>query len=678
MGLLLMSLFFGLSPSVCEVVKPRPFVSTVEWAPKNIYLPKGSEIKGMFRLDLFPHAREPLDCFDDPYYREITLQWAARLGKTSIAQVCLAKQAATRPAPMAFSDADQKSVQRVFKRLWQILAKVPALKGKLPPKHLRSADLIELTDLVIHGAWSGSASTAADYAAMVVILNEIDKMSRKKSNEADFAQQMKDRALGFARHKILAMSTPSRKGNSRIETLRLAGDNRRREVPCPFCNAWQVLVEGNGRDAGGLRWKKGRDGHSDPAIALETAWYECRACLRQIRDEHRSAMLQAGVWVKEGQSISGSGRITGTPARPGPHASFGPLSSLYSLLPSMTWGFLSSESVSSRRRDPDGRTDLREKRRRFVNSILGETWDDAPPEVAQHVLAERLCVAGQQLGICPEWVRFLTRGVDCGGMESESGGTVLTEMWYWVMGWGPNGRNCLIDYGVMTPEELAKDLPTKATANLEEKVYRHADGGLPLRPVITLIDSSSFTVEVYQYCRRFRGVFPVKGSSTSAFPQTFYLTGLDMDTAKQAALAEKLGGLVLFMVNGEQTQQWMESVVRGDKKPTDTYGMSLPEQVADDVGLLNQLMAEYPADERTDSGYEVHSWKKRGNNEYRDAARYAFVGAQYKTNHGKKFANLPPRLTQAAIDAQRERERQAAEVQGMTNAAGMPWLPHMR
>lgn len=671
-----MALFFGISPSVCDVVKHRPFVSTAEWAPQNIYLPKGSEIKGMFRLDLFPHAREPLDCFDDPYIRKIILQWAARLGKTSIAQVCLAKQAATRPAPMAFADADQKSVQRVLKRLWAILAKVPSLRGKLPPKHLRSADMIELLDCLIHGAWSGSAATAADFGALVVVLNEIDKMSRKKSNEADFAQQMQDRALGFARHKILAMSTPSRKGNSRIETLRLEGDNRRREVPCPFCNGWQVLIEGNGRDAGGLRWKKGKDGHSDPAIALETAWYECRYCLKAIRDEHRYVMLQAGVWVKEGQQIAGSGRVTGKALREGPIASFGPLSSLYSLLPSMTWGFLASESVASRKRDPDGRIDLREKRRRFVNSILGETWDDAPPEVAQHVLAERLCVPGQQLGICPEWVRFLTRGVDCGGVKNDAGGQVLTEMWYWVMGWGPNGRCCLIEYGMKTPAELALDLPTKDATNPDGKIYKHADGGLPLRPVITLIDSGSFTVEVYQYCRKFRGVFPVKGSSTSTFPQTFYLTGLDSDTAKQAALRANLGGLVLFMVNGELTQQWMESIVRGDKKPTDAYGLSLPELVGEDIGLLNQLMAEYPAEERTDNGYDVHSWKKRGNNEFRDAARYAFVGAQFKTDHGKKFANLPPRLTQAAIDAQRAKE--AAVQEGVTNAAGMPWLPHLR
>lgn len=671
-----MGLYFGISSHVCDVVKPRPFVVTADWATSNVHLPPGSEIKGKFRLDLFPHAREVLDCFDDPGIREISLQWAARLGKTSIAQVCLAKQADTRPAPMAFADADQKSVQRVLKRLWRILEKIPGLQDKLPPRHLRSSDLVELVDCMIHGAWSGSASTAADYAALVVVLNEIDKMSRKKSNEADFAIQMQDRALGFARHKILRMSTPSKKNSSRIESARLQGDNRARFVPCPFCNYWQVLIEGNGRDPGGLRWLKGANGHSDPAIAFQTAWYECIQCRKKIHDEHRYNMLNAGHWVPEGMEVVGSGRLVGKPVRPGRHASFGPLSSLYSLLPSMTWGFLAEESVKSRRPDPAGKMDAREKRRRYVNSLLGETWDDAPPEIKQHELAERLCIPGHLQTVCPPWVRFLTRGADAGGrMDRDTMSQVLEEFHWEVWGWGEQGRGALIDYGISTPDELALDLPSKDNPN--GKIYQHADGGLPLMVPLTLLDSGSFTVAVYEYCRRFRGVFPVKGSSTSTFPTTFRLSGLDADSTKQAELYARLKGLVLFLVNTEQTQQWIENVIRGRISPTDPYGVSLPETVGLDVGFLNQLMAEYPVDERNDEGYEVHSWRKRGNNEFRDAMRYAFVAAQYQTKHGKLFANLPPRRTQASIDAERQAEARRGQ-DGFTNAMGQPWLPHLR
>lgn len=667
---LIVGLYFGISPHVCDVMKPRPFVVTSEWALANVTLPSGSEIKGKFRLDLFPHAKEPLDCFDDPTIRQISLQWAARLGKTSIAQVCLAKQADTRPAPMAFSDADQKSVQRVLKRLWKILDKVPGLQGRLPPRHLRSNDMVEAVDFMIHGAWSGSSSTAADYAAMVVVMNEIDKMSKKKSAEADFAIQMKDRALGFARHKILAMSTPSRKGSSRIETLRLEGDNRRRVVPCPFCNFFQVLIEGNGRDPGGLRWKKGPNGHSDAAIAEETAWYECIKCLREIRDEHRYEMLNAGVWVPEGMDVDSRGRLIGKALRRGDHASFGPLSSLYSLLPSMNWGFLAKESVESRRPSSDGRP--REKRRRFVNSILGETWDDAPPENIQHELAARLCIPGQLQGICPSWVRFLTRGCDAGGHE-EGQSSVMDSLWWEVWGWGQDGRCALIDYGVSSPEELGEQLPSKTNPN--GIVYPHEDGGAPLPVSLTLIDSSNFTTPVYQYCRKYRNVFPVKGSSKSDFPTAYKLTGMEVATSvKQAEMQLKLGGLVLFIANSQQSQEWIEGVVRGNTKPTDPFGVSLPEMVGSDFGFLNQLTAEYPVDERNENGYIVQTWKKRGKNEWRDAARYAWVAAFKQTNNGRYFANLPPRSTLAAAQAAAAAARPRTPSNHFTTPDGRPYL----
>ncbi len=93
----------GITPVVCDVIRPRPFVPTVDWAAQHITLPPGSELRGRFRPDLFPHMIEPLQCFDDPFYRTITLQFASRLGKTVGGQVCLAKTATVNPNPMAWA-----------------------------------------------------------------------------------------------------------------------------------------------------------------------------------------------------------------------------------------------------------------------------------------------------------------------------------------------------------------------------------------------------------------------------------------------------------------------------------------------------------------------------------------------------------------------------------------------
>jgi hypothetical protein len=63
----MMMIVAQFSPAVCDVIRPKPHVSTVAWAASNVTLPRGSEIRGKVRFDLFPHAVEPLACFDDPY-----------------------------------------------------------------------------------------------------------------------------------------------------------------------------------------------------------------------------------------------------------------------------------------------------------------------------------------------------------------------------------------------------------------------------------------------------------------------------------------------------------------------------------------------------------------------------------------------------------------------------------
>lgn len=641
-----MGLFFGITAPVCDVIRPTPFVRTADFAEREITLPPGSEIRGKFRLDLFPHAREPLDCFDDPYIRTISLQWASRLGKTVFAQACLARIARYNPNPCAWGDADIRSVKRVLKRLWRILEKIPELADVLPPPGRRGSDKIELANMLIHGAWSGSPSAAADYAAFVVVLNEIDKMSRRKSDEADFAELMRERAKGFCRHKILKMSTPATKKDSRIEPARLAADNRRREVPCPRCNGWQELVFGERDKPGGLKWEKPASGRSDPTVALETAWYECSHCQKKILDGHRYAMLNSGVWVPEGMTVAGSGKLKGKPLRPGPDASFGPLSTLHSLLPSITWGLIAKEWLESCRHN--------EKRRNFVNSWLGLTWDEAPPQLSGTELAARLCTGDPQR-ICPAWSIFTTRGVDVQGDRLK-----------WIVCvWGPRGRGHVVDYGFCaTWDELAEII------NGPKSYYSHADGGNPLRPGVTLIDSGdgNRTEDVYAFCRRIHGCWPCKGHSTSRFDQGFQLTRGEAESNLNHKA--KLGGLTLVNVNTERTQRWIQRVLNNDLITPEDPGWTLAADIGLDVTFLAELQNEYPAEEKNDDGYEVHTWKKRGPNDFRDCLRYARTAALCVTEDGRTWDSLPPRPSVSqAVAAKR-----ASNFSGDDRSDGREWL----
>lgn len=85
-------------------------------------------------------------------------------------------------------------------------------------------------------------------------------------------------AVGSQR-KILAVSTPTLEGLSRIEALYKASDQRRYFVPCPHCCHYQVLV-----------WS-GVVGEKDKP---ETARYRCEPCEALIDNWQKTEMLARG------------------------------------------------------------------------------------------------------------------------------------------------------------------------------------------------------------------------------------------------------------------------------------------------------------------------------------------------------------------------------------------------
>lgn len=620
---ILMALTCLLSGSVYDAILPRPDVRTVDWAEEHVSTPPGSEIKGKVRFDLFPYMRQVLDCCDDPQYERVTVQAASRTGKTVAGQCFLAKIAATNPHPMCLADADDASVQRVIKRTWLLFEGTAGLAEKCPPRKGQSAKQMQLVDCLIHGAWSGSPSAAADFASYATVKNEVDKWSRRKSDEADFAYLIDERAKGFPGATILEISTPTVQGESHIEAERQKGDNRQFYVPCPHCRHYQTLRSGDGQSRGGLRWEKGPDGHSDPAIAFETAWYECEACGKAIQDEHRYAMINAGRWLCEGQTIDRAGRVRGTPKRAGRHASFGPLGTHYSLLPTITWGRIAREYVEAKQ-DPTGR-----KWRHFLNSWEGETWDPAPRQVEPHELADRLGVDDPPR-LCPEWSRFLTLAADVGRTGDE-----LIFYW-WACAWGLGGRGQLVDYGVVDGEEKWKEFVRSCQ-------YPHTDGGGPLRPARVGIDAgSSHANRVYTICEEL-DAWPLKGSARSDFPEAYQLGFRRADVPKRLLQAKQRAGRGdLLIVNTQRSQQMVEDFTSGLVGPEDPAWFSIPREAFDDPDFAEQLLGDYPVEDFL-HGRLVVTWPKRGPNEWRDCWRYAWALAQLYTRQGRMWNRLTPR-----------------------------------
>ena len=639
-----------IASEVLDLLLPRVKVSTLDWATRNVSMPSDSKIKGNFRSDLFPHIREILEVFDDDVHDIITVQTAAQVGKTTLGQIAIAKTAACNPHPMAWADADEKSLRRVVRRTWKLFEGTKDLNAQCPPKRMQSSDRIETNTFVVHGAWAGSSATAADYGAYVVVLNETDKMIPKSTSiEADFRYLMIERTKGYVGAKALEFSTPTMLGTSYIEQRRLQGDNRALMSPCPKCNHHQELITGDKHSPGGIKFKK-LNGKLDPDKAEQTAYYQCEKCKAKIQEHQRYDLLQDSKYVPEGCKINGSGKITGTPKRQGRHASFGPIPTLSSLLPGLSIGKVAREFVEAETAPMRDRT---ERRRNYINSWEGRTYDPKPPMVQIHELTERMQVRDTEedknnaLRVCPAWSKFASVGVDVGRV----GDDLL--FWWWVSAWArfnhpdPKQRQLwgkrgqLVDYG----ETYGEDAFREVINDWRMTGYEHADGKGNLRVVRVGVDSGRGvdSDRVYEFCDKLQDVYPIKGSSTN------FLGLIDVafkkETTKTVApkvlkMRRRMGFGDIVLVNSQRTQEWRQDQTTGLIKPESLDWYSLPSEACQDHDMLEQLIADYAEE----SGGSV-TWERSGLNEYGDGLRYSYAMAEhYGTKNGAKWDRLPKRL----------------------------------
>lgn len=619
---------------------PPEIPRSVDWIPANVRTPAGSEFDGFLDYDLAPHTRGVYEAFDDPTIREIHLCWATRNMKTTTF-ISLAIFAAVHcPRPMAFGSCDEMSVDRTIdEQIYPMLESCAATRSQLLPPAKRGRDSIRLDRCRIRKAFGGSKASVAGYPACYVFLNEVDKWPQKKSSEADTVRGFRQRAKGYPfESKVMTESTPGELETSRIWSVVTSPntDVRRFWVPCPHCREYQTLVFEQ------IKWEKNH-GKSEVLLAERTAWYECAHCKKKILNEDRPAMMRGGKWLSDGQTIDQAGKIHGSPKVVSPIVAFAYLGTEYSLLVS-GWGTQAAAFLECGH-DP-------EKLRDFTNSNRALPWDPKPVKIEANQLAE-LLGSEEPRGRAPAWSVFLTQGVDV-----QEGG----ELFKWhTVAWGLHGRAAVIDWGYCVGLEEIENRLLRGTSP-------HADGGLPLRPIFTLVDSGdgNVTEAVYALCRRMSAsgvrVLPCKGSSTSGFPEAYKLSNLEEDD-RPGNRRRKIhaGGVALCVVNTERSQQWLERQLSGLTRDQEDR-LTIPAEAMLDFEYLDELANECKTHGR---------WIKRGPNDFRDALRYAWAAANMVTNHGKYWDRLPERKQSGSARGEHaSRERKANP---FTTGGGREW-----
>jgi len=274
-------------------VAPRKIVTVSEWADAHrILSSKASSQPGKYRTSKTPHLRAIMDDLSahSPVQR-VTVKKPAQGGVTELALNWVGYVMDERPAPMLVVLPTLEVRERwVKQRLNPMLTDTPRLAALLDVSRTRDNSNTEgLKDFPGGILILGGANSPASLASMpicYVVLDELNRFPWSVGKEGDPLILIDERTKAFARRKVLLISTPTVKGESRISDEYQLSDQRRLLVPCPHCGTYIELT-----------WK-----HQDETLGLEESkttgrvWYICRSCGAGIEEHSKPVMLAEHRW----------------------------------------------------------------------------------------------------------------------------------------------------------------------------------------------------------------------------------------------------------------------------------------------------------------------------------------------------------------------------------------------
>jgi phage terminase large subunit GpA-like protein len=448
-----------------RVATPPPDLTVSEWADEFRRLsPEASAEPGKWSTARAEYQRGMMDAVSDPRAETVVFMTSSQIGKTEIVNNICAYHISQDAAPVLVVQPTLEMAKSWSQeRLAPMIRDTDSLSGLIADSRTRDSGNTMLHKVFPNGHLSivgaNSAAGLASRPIRIVLMDEVDRYPLSAGAEGDPVQLAIRRSATFWNRKIIMVSTPTNKDESRIEQAFLESDQRKYHVPCRDCGEYQVL------DWKNVQWQKDQP---------ETAGYVCEHCGSFWDDAARYNAVKRGKW-------KASAPFTGTI---GFH-----LSGLYS--PWTPLAQAAQEFLQSKA-DP-----MRLKT--WINTYLGQSWEEDGEGVTEETIHGRESFDPNTL---PEEVVLITAGVD---VQDDR-----LEVEY--LGHGRDGETYSLDYKILYGDPSSPQVWGLLDTALRE-TWDHPRGvELPVR--CACIDSGGHhTNATYTFVKPREGqrIFAIKG-----------------------------------------------------------------------------------------------------------------------------------------------------------------------
>lgn len=591
-----------------DALRPDPPYTVSEWADRNRVLASvASAEPGPWRTSRTPYLKEPMDALSSYSDVEVVaIMKGAQLGVSEAALNFAGYAIHHSPGPMLYVMPTIDMMKKISKtRVEPMITASAALSERIKPARSRDSGNTLLSKdfdggtLLMTGA--NSASGLRSMPIRYVMLDEVDGYPASADEEGDPVTLAIKRTSTFVRRKIFQLSTPKLKGTSRIGKAFRAGDQRYYHVACDACGTRQPITWSQ------IKWE---------ANQPETAHFECAACQHPHHEHRKAALLAGGQWVP-----------TAKPSRAG-YRSYH-LSGLYS--PWFKWAEAAQEFLDAKN-DPA-------LLQPFVNTVLGEEWDDLADEKVDTATLFRKREdypsgpPDEMEEPIPLGVAVLTAGVDVqpDRLEVE------------VVGWGRDEESWSVDYKILVGDPTDLDVWEQLDDYIESR-WPHSAFEHGMRLSAVAVDTGAVTHSVYNYVRPREGrrVWGIKGYS-----------GARPIWPKRPSRSNK-GKINLFAIGVDSAKEVIYArLAKVGANVSGAGACHFPEDR--DEEYFEQLTAEVQK-RRYVRGFPVIEWiKVRDRNEALDCRVYAYAALQGLAMSGASLNREASRIEKILMEKGVER-----------------------
>lgn len=459
---------------IAKSLSPPPVLTVSEWADNYRKLSAESSAEpGQWNTDRAPFQRTIMNAINDSECEEVVIMSSAQIGKTEILLNIIGYYIDYDPSPILVLQPTLEMAQTFSKdRLAPMLRDTPALKGKV--KDVKSRDS---GNTILHKKFPGghitmvganSAQGLASRPIKIVLMDEIDRYPASAGTEGNPIKLAEKRTTTFWNRKKIKVSTPTIKGVSQIESEYESSSKEEWCVPCPCCGRLQPY-----------EW--GRLHFSDVTM-------ECKFCGERFKEVE---------WKEnEGQFVA---QHPENKRKRGFH-----LNEMAS--PWKTWEEIIADFKEAKK-DMKEKGNV-EKMKVWINTSLGETWEEKGESADDDVLLKRRELYSDDL---PNGVLLLTAGVDVQDDRFEIE----------VVGWGKGYESWGIKY-----HKIYGDMEQETTWDMLEKFLEteyYFENKNSLLIACTCIDTGGhYTTQCYKWLKKMakkqKRIFGIKGMGGAGIP----------------------------------------------------------------------------------------------------------------------------------------------------------------